>query len=202
MSDKLQPCPFCGDVNPSMQGQTDRTLSYEPSAWVECETCGAQSRGFCRTSEAMEAWNRRATSPARDNEGGQRASTPDGIDLAAQIAHQKEIFCGDCATFGDDSKWSIKSGSILASLIELQDARAALSATEQRAEAMGRDAARYQQICFLIGSIFFHGSFKAETHNERKLEKLLREAGYFYETQAEMDTALASSAGNSTEHGR
>lgn len=62
MSDKLQPCPFCGDVNPSMQGQTDRTLSYEPSAWVECETCGAQSRGFCRTSEAMEAWNRRTPS--------------------------------------------------------------------------------------------------------------------------------------------
>lgn len=128
MSDKLQPCPFCGDVNPSMQGQTDRTLSYEPSAWVECETCGAQSRGFCRTSEAMEAWNRRATSPARDNEGGLRASTPDGIDLAAQIAHQQEIYCGDCATFGEQSKWSIKSGSILASLIELQDARAHLSA--------------------------------------------------------------------------
>lgn len=60
MSDKLQPCPFCGDVNPSTQGQTDRTLSYEPSAWIECETCGAQSRGFCRMSEAVEAWNRRA----------------------------------------------------------------------------------------------------------------------------------------------
>lgn len=66
----------------------------------------------------------------------------------------------------------------------------ALITTALRGLDDAEDAERYRKICFLIGSIFFHGSFKAETHNERELEKLLREAGYFYETQAEMDAAI------------
>lgn len=48
---------------------------------------------------------------------------PDGIDLNSQISHQQEIYDGDCATFGEKSMWAIKSGSVLASLMELRDRR-------------------------------------------------------------------------------
>ena len=46
--------------------------------------------------------------------------------------------------------------------------------------------ADYQEVCFLIGSIFFHGDFRAETTNERELEKLLRKLGYFFESEDEL----------------
>lgn len=42
------------------------------------------------------------------------------------------------------------------------------------------------EIARLIGSIFTHGNFKAETYNERELEKLLRKNGY-YPTEIEGD---------------
>lgn len=42
---------------------------------------------------------------------------------------------------------------------------------------------RLPQIAHLIGSIFFYGDFKAETHNERQLQKLLEETGYFYTSE-------------------
>lgn len=47
----------------------------------------------------------------------------------------------------------------------------------------------YKEIARLIGSIFFFGDFKAETHNERELEKLLRKTGNFYDTQEQFDDA-------------
>lgn len=50
---------------------------------------------------------------------------PDGLPLEVQIEHQSSVYNGDVETFGTESEWTIKSGSILASLIELQDRRAA-----------------------------------------------------------------------------
>lgn len=47
----------------------------------------------------------------------------------------------------------------------------------------------YKEIARLIGSIFFSGDFKAETYNERELEKLLRKTGNFYDTQEQFDDA-------------
>jgi hypothetical protein len=53
------------------------------------------------------------------------------------------------------------------------------------------EVARLKHIANLVGSIFVHGDFKAETYNERELEKLLREQGCFYESVAEYDKATA-----------
>lgn len=40
-----------------------------------------------------------------------------------------------------------------------------------------------REIAHTVGSIFFHGGFSAETVNERKLESLLRESGYWYDSE-------------------
>jgi len=42
------------------------------------------------------------------------------------------------------------------------------------------------RICQLIGSIFFHGNFRAETENERELETLLRQEGFFFESEDQL----------------
>ncbi len=44
----------------------------------------------------------------------------------------------------------------------------------------------YRRVLELIGSIFYHGHFKAETLNERELETLLRKHGYFFENEAQL----------------
>ncbi|HCW19188.1 MAG TPA: hypothetical protein DHL02_14810, partial [Achromobacter sp.] len=53
---------------------------------------------------------------------------------------------------------------------------------------------RLRRIAWLIGSIFVHGNFHAETFNERELEKLLRENGTFWDSLAQFDAALAAIA--------
>lgn len=68
-------------------------------------------------------------------------------------------------------------------------ARAALSADGGQDK---RDAERLSQIAWLIASIFVHGGFKAETYNERELERLLRENGTFFDSIEEYDTAIAA----------
>ena len=62
---------------------------------------------------------------------------PDGLPLEVQIEHQSSVYNGDVETFGTESEWTIKSGSILASLIELQDRRAA---GQINAEGADRDS--------------------------------------------------------------
>ena len=46
------------------------------------------------------------------------------------------------------------------------------------------------QISYLIGNIYFHGNFVAETPNEKALEILLRKHGYFFETEDQMIAAF------------
>lgn len=48
---------------------------------------------------------------------------------------------------------------------------------------------RLRKIALLIGNIFVHGNFIAETANERELEELLRENGTFYDNLEEFDVA-------------
>lgn len=48
----------------------------------------------------------------------------------------------------------------------------------------------YRRVCGLIGSIFFYGNFKAETHNERELEAALRRLGYFFESEDQLISKL------------
>ncbi len=57
-------------------------------------------------------------------------------------------------------------------------------------EALRVDAERYRKIAWLIGSIFVHGDFKAETFNERELEKLLRDVGCFWDSLSDFDAAM------------
>lgn len=49
------------------------------------------------------------------------------------------------------------------------------------------EAARLREIARLIGAIFVYGNFKAETQNERQLEKLLRDQGAFFDTVAQYE---------------
>ena len=58
------------------------------------------------------------------------------------------------------------------------------------AQALEPELHRLREIARLIGSIFVHGGFVAETHNERELEKLLREQGTFWTSLAEYDAAI------------
>lgn len=59
-------------------------------------------------------------------------TAPDEVPLEELIEHQRSIYDGDVSTFGTESHWTVLSGSILASLLELQDRRAALqSAPDQ-----------------------------------------------------------------------
>jgi len=84
-----------------------------------------------------------------------------------------------------------------AALTFLQTHHATITDMAKRLEAAERDAARlddYKEIARLIGSIFFCGEFKAETHNERELEKLLRKTGNFYDTEGQwLDAAMQES---------
>lgn len=52
-----------------------------------------------------------------------------------------------------------------------------------------KDSERLKQIAWLIGSIYVHSGFKAETQNEVELEKLLRENGTFWESLSDFDAA-------------
>lgn len=45
---------------------------------------------------------------------------------------------------------------------------------------------KYKEIAELISSIFFHGQFKPESYNERKLEKLLEDVGLWPTTEDEI----------------
>lgn len=55
--------------------------------------------------------------------------------------------------------------------------------------AARKDAERLQEIATLIGVIFAHGNFKAETYNESELEKLLRENGTFWESAEDYESS-------------
>lgn len=50
---------------------------------------------------------------------------------------------------------------------------------------------RLRRISWLIGNIFVHGGFVAETVNERELESLLRQQGTFWDTLTDFESALA-----------
>lgn len=67
---------------------------------------------------------------------------------------------------------------------------AQLAAVTAERDGFRRDGEKYRRIAWLISSIFVHGGFKAETHNEAELEKLLRETGNFWESIADFDAAL------------
>jgi len=71
-------------------------------------------------------------------------------------------------------------------------ATSALAALQAENERLREDAGRLNRIAWLIGSIYVHGNFKAETFNERELEKLLRENGTFWDTLQEFDAARAA----------
>lgn len=66
MTDKLEPCPFCG-------GEAEWSVEGEPgheNSWISCRDCGSSAND-------METWNRRAPAPTAD--GGVREAA-DALD--------------------------------------------------------------------------------------------------------------------------
>lgn len=49
-----------------------------------------------------------------------------------------------------------------------------------------RECDAQKRVLELIGSIFFYGQFKAQTPNEKELEQVLKELGYFFETEDQL----------------
>jgi hypothetical protein len=47
-----------------------------------------------------------------------------------------------------------------------------------------------KRVCELVSCIYFYGGFKAETHNERELHKLLSKLGYVYKNEDELMAKL------------
>lgn len=87
----------------------------------------------------------------------------------------------DTHCFDDDTQTDVWSYSAPLAEQIVKQARADLEA----------ENARLRKIAWLIGSIFVHGNFKAETSNERELETLLRENGTFWESLADFDARAA-----------
>lgn len=64
-----------------------------------------------------------------------------------------------------------------------------LGDSQRRVADLERQLAEHKRISFLIGSIFYHGGFVAETQNERDLAALMRKTGYFFEDEESLFAA-------------
>ena len=73
---------------------------------------------------------------------------------------------------------------------EIEQKNNHIAEQEAKIEHLAAENERLQQIAWLIGVIFVHGDFVAETINERRLEQLLRENGTFWETSQQLDEQL------------
>lgn len=115
------------------------------------------------------------------------------------VAAMKEVIalCTPPASAQDDAKvYHFEQRSRFGPWIEVETPTERSVEFVQRADAPAAgdalDLLRLRRIAWLIGSIFVHGGFKAETGNERELEKLLRENGTFWDSLAQFDAALAA----------
>ena len=60
MSDKLKPCPFCGDNNDYGESDVVRLVGKPGDIWVMCSNCDDLLVGSFETpGYAIAAWNRR-----------------------------------------------------------------------------------------------------------------------------------------------
>lgn len=48
---ELKPCPFCGG---------EAVERGHNVVWIRCRECGAETKAWCSSEQAKEAWNRRA----------------------------------------------------------------------------------------------------------------------------------------------
>lgn len=68
MIEKLKPCPFCGNDNPSLQNGKWNGDAHPTQSWVECTDCDCAAESKDTTSEAIAMWNRRPLEDAKDAE--------------------------------------------------------------------------------------------------------------------------------------
>ena len=118
------------------------------------------------------------------------ASAADAIEaLQAENERLKEAVAEFKKPGEGDSLIGTAARILNVKLIQERDALAAKLVT------LEADAERLNRIAWLIGSIFVHGNFKAETCNERELERLLRENGTFWDTLQDFDDAIDAAKG-------
>jgi hypothetical protein len=111
-------------------------------------------------------------------------------ELAASQAREQQLRgaieqCIDWAN-NREEEWGDRAVNAFAFLYQAL----ALPSDTSALDALVKEAARLNRVAFLVGNIFVHGGFKAETYNERELEKLLRENGTFWESIADFDAAM------------
>lgn len=105
--------------------------------------------------------------------------TPDEIDALDAMPREPVI---------DQVRRLSHASEELGRLVHSKQPQADKDGGQQRAG----DVERLRRIAWLIGCIFVHGNFKAETFNERELEKLLRENGTFWDSLEQFDAALSA----------
>ena len=59
---KLKPCPFCGDAEPTLK-ETANARDTGPVC-IHCDACGADGPQCDYTEDAVANWNRRAPTGA------------------------------------------------------------------------------------------------------------------------------------------
>jgi hypothetical protein len=89
-----------------------------------------------------------------------------------------------------DELYRYRSGTHDAMMEAYANGRSDEHEAQQQEPSAAKDAARYRRIAWLIGSIYVHGGFKAETYNERELEGLLREVGCFWDSIPDFYSAM------------
>ena len=66
----MKKCPFCGSDNSSIYGRvcTSKASYHSTYAiyWVECDICGARTKGFSESGAKELDWDSIAVSRARD----------------------------------------------------------------------------------------------------------------------------------------
>ena len=61
MSDKLKPCPFCGELEDLQWQEGDDESNYTGGyVWVNCPVCDCNGPKGETQRETVELWNRRA----------------------------------------------------------------------------------------------------------------------------------------------
>lgn len=145
-----------------------------------CKVCGCKTTNPWidhRGCEQRASSSQGAALSVKFNEDREREAFEDFVRSVTDPKNHHDDLARDEYAHDDYARWPTQM---------------AWEAWKTRASSSRAEVERLRRIAFLIGSIFVHGEFKAETFNERELERLLREQGTFFDSLADFDATLAA----------